>query len=304
MKLIAHHIRSFNQAFKTIFQSPIEHLINIMVLALIITMCAAGLSLDISLDNWKNHNITYPQMAIYMDTNANQADVNGVQQSLLKIGKPTVHDFKLISKQQALDELQNDHKMKAIASETIDANNNPLPDVIIVNTGTLDSTTLNKLTMQINQLPMVNDIQIDTNYANKISDLFRFANNVSVTIQMLFMLVLSMVVYNMIRLQMMLKNDAIRVSRLIGASDSFIMRPLVHYAIMQVTIASIVAIGGITLLANNINGLFDKFNSLFGNGFRISILPIEQFVILWFALIVFTYFTVFLAVRWVFRNAR
>lgn len=302
MRKLNHHLKSFKNAWYTILTQPFEHLINVLVLALIITICAAGLSLNNSLEVWKQKNIVYPQMIVYMNSNANEADINNVQQTLVKIGKPTINDFKFISKQQALDEMHNDQRMKDVASDVIDPNNNPLPDVIIVNAGTVESTALTKLNMQLEQLPLVDDVQMDINYANKISDLLGFANKISLGMQGLFIVVLSLVVYNMIRLQMMLKSDAIQVSRLIGASDSFIMRPLIHYAIWQVTLATAIAGGGIYLFTQNLNAIFVHFSSLFGNGFQLQVLPIKEFMTMWGVLIVFTIFTVFLAVRWVFRN--
>lgn len=299
-----HHIRSFKQAWQTILFHPFEHLINILVLALVITICAAGLSLNNSLDTWKQHNITYPQIMVYMDTRASEAEIDSVQKNLVKIGKPIVNDFKYISKQQALTDLQNDSRTKDIASDVISADNNPLPDMIIINTGVAESDALSKLSMQLEQMPLVEKVQIDINYANKISSLLGFAKKITFSTQILFILVLSLVIYNMIRLQMMLKSDAINVSRLIGASDSFIMRPLIHYAIWQVTLATAVAGGGIYLLTTNLNSMFTHFNNLFGNGFSLQILPLQEFIILWLTLLVFTVFTVFLAVRWVFRNGK
>lgn len=302
MQKLNHHIRSLKQAWITMLTNPFEHLINIVILALIITACTAGLSLNNSLGVWKQHNTVYPQIMISMNTNANQADIDVVQKTLVKIGQPLIHDFKYISKAQALDELNNDQNMKEMASGVIDANDNPLPDVIIINTATAESDALTKLSMQLNQLNLVDSVHMDINYANKVSDLLGFATKISFGIQLLFIVVLSLVIYNMIRLQMMLKSDAIQVSRLIGASDSFIMRPLIHYAIWQVTIATAFAGGGIYLFTKNLNNLFQNFSHLFGTGFQLQPLPISEFIIMWLVLVIFTIFTVFLAVRWVFNN--
>lgn len=302
MQKLTHHRHSFAQAWITMLKNPVEHLINILVLALIIGICAAGLSLNNSLNVWQQKNITYPQIMLYLDNNANQADVANIEKVLNNVAKTTIHDYKYVSKAQALTELQQDQQMKSIASDVIDPNNNPLPDVLIINTATAESAALTKLNTQLGQLPMVDNIQIDMNYASKIQQLLSFASKVSTAAQILFILVLSLVIYNMVRLQMMLKSDAIKVSRLIGASDSFIMRPLFHYAIWQVTLAYIIAGGILRLMTSNLNNLFASFGNLFGKGFEFTTLPIGEFCLLWIILVIFTMFTVFLAVRWVFRN--
>ena len=301
MHKLTHHIRSFKQAWLTIFQHPVEHLISILVLALIITICAAGLSLNNSLNVWQQQNVVYPQLTLYLENNANQADVENIERNLNQ-QKNLIRDYKFVGKQQALDELRQDQQMKSIASDVIESANNPLPDVLIVNTLSAESTVLNRLNLQLSQLPMVADVQMDLHYASKVQELLGFIRQISLAAQILFIVVLSLVIYNMIRLQMMLKSDAIKVSRLIGASDSYIMRPLCHYAVWQVTLATGLAAFGIHQMTRNLNLMFANFSNLFGKAFAFKTLPLGEFVLMWGVLVVFTIFTVFLAVRWVFRN--
>jgi cell division transport system permease protein len=302
MQKITHHIRSFNQAWLSIFKQPIEHLINIVVLALIISICALGISLHNNLAIWQQQNITYPQIMMYLDKTANQADVANIEKVLTGLSKTSVRNYQFISKQQGLAELQQDQQLKSIASDVIDQNNNPLPDILIVNTATSESATLQHLNMQLSQLPMVDNVQVDMNYAGKVSDLIGFTSKVTMFAQILFIVVLALVVYNMIRLQMLIKSEAVQVSRLIGASDSFIMRPLIHYAVWQVSLATVIAGGTVYYLTNTINALFANFSNLFGKNLHFAQLVPLQLFALWIVLVVFTIFTVFLAVRWVFHN--
>ncbi len=303
MNKLIHHLQSFKQAWLTIFRQPFEHLINIIVLALIITICATGLTLNNSLNHWQKNNLVYPQLMLYLDSNANPADINNIEKALNKLTNGTVKNYQFISKAQGLAELQQDQQMKSIASDVIDANNNPLPDMFIVNAATTESQSLEKLNLQLGQLPMVDNVQLDMQYASKVNELMNFAKTIGEFAIILFGAVLALVVYNMIRLQMLLKSDAIKVSRLIGASDSFIMRPLIHYAVWQVTLATAIAVGSLHYLTKSLNIMFANFSNLFGKGFQLASLELFQFAGLWLALIIFTIFTVFLAVQWVFRNS-
>ncbi len=302
MKKIIYHWHSFKQAWATISKSPLEHLINILVLSLIITLCIFTLAINNSLNIWQQKNIVYPQIMLYMDKDASKDDINSIDKSLKKYSKVLIRDFHFISKEQGLAELQQDQKLKEIASDTIESNVNPLPDIFVIDTNTAESTELQHLNLKLGQLPKVVDVQMDLAYAAKIRDLIGFSNQIGLFCQCLFIIVLSLVVYNMVRLQMLLKSDAILVSRLIGASDSFIMRPLIHYAVWQVTLATIISALAYCYINKFFNGLFAKFTNLFGSGFNLSAIPLLEFIILWIILIIFTIFTVFLAVRWVFRN--
>jgi cell division transport system permease protein len=303
MRLLLHHVHSSKHSLMTILRHPVEHLINIFVLAIIISICALGFSLNNSITSWKNHNVVYPQAMVYLDKNANQADVANIGKALTKLSPKYIREYKFISKAQGLAYLTQDEQMKQLALGAVDANNNPLPDSFVLNLNSVESQDIARLNMQLSQLPMVDNVQIDTTYAAKVHDLLYFATQIGVMVEVFFIVVLTLVVYNIIRLQMLLKSDAIAVSRLIGASDSFIMRPLIHYAIWQVTLASVVAGAIVQALTHNLNKLFGNLINLFGKDFQLSLITLPQAGIMWLVLVVFTIFSVFLAVRWVFRNS-
>ena len=79
--------------------------------------------------------------------------------------------------------------------------------------------------------------------------------------------------------------------------------PLIHYAVWQVTLATAIAAASLRYLTQTLNTMFANFSNLFGKGFQLAPLELYQFGALWLALIIFTIFTVFLAVQWVFRNS-
>ena len=81
------------------------------------------------------------------------------------------------------------------------------------------------------------------------------------------------------------------------------MRPLMHYAVWQVTLAMLIAVAGLRYITSSLNLMFASFSNLFGQNFRIIQLAPQQLIMLWVILVIFTIFTVFLAVRWVFNHS-
>lgn len=302
MKQLIYHWQSFKYAWETIFRHPLEHLINILVLALIITLCGLSLSIHNNLYIWQEHNVVYPQIMLYLDKDANPDNINNIDKALHKINKSIIRDYHFISKTQGLAELKQDQKLKEIASDIVDEKNNPLPDVFVINASTAESAELHRLNLRLSQLPKVNEVQIDLSYAGKIKSLINFANKVGIFSQMLFIIVLGLVVYNMVRLQMLLKSHAILVSRLLGASDSFIMRPLMHYVLWQITMAAIIAGLGLHYFTNSLNNLFAHFDNLFGKNLVLAQLSLAELSAMWLIIVIFATFTIFLAVRWVFKH--
>ncbi len=296
MQKLSLHYQSLLSSLIRIICHPIEHLLNILVISVIVAILCAIMVINKTSDIWERTNITYPQIVIYLDTQANQADVSAIEATLNRYNTKLIKNYQFIGKDSGLKELANDEQLKQIASDVISDNTNPLPDVLIVNTASADLTELNKLTTKISGLPMVDNVQMDSDYATKISELITFIKKFGGFLQALFIAVLVLIIYNMIRLQMLTRNDEITVSRLIGASDSFIMRPLIYYAICQTIIGAVVAYIITNAFVKLANQLLVNSSTLFGSSFTIATLETGQLFLLIISLIIFTIFSVFLAI--------
>jgi cell division transport system permease protein len=303
MKTISMHFRGFILAIGKIIKSPLEHLLNILTLAVIITALGSVLVISKNINILQKNNLNFPQIVIYLKDNATQNDISSVEAAINKFNTKIIKNYQFISKEEGLKELQQDSTLKQIASDVITNNNNPIPDVLIINTNTADNHRLQMLVEKISKLDKVDDVQMDNNYANKIENMADFITRISHMLQIAFSVILVIILYNMIRLQMLLRQDEIIVSRLIGASDSFIMRPLAYYAVLQIIIATAFALYAVNLFVNYINRLFFHLTSLFGRNFLLIGLDNVQMLELAGILVIFGVFAVFLAVRWVFRNS-
>ena len=301
MKLISAHYRSVHAAIIRIVKNPVEHALNILVISIIVAILSSIFVVTQSSENWERNNIKFPQIMIFLSPDAKQADISKLEAAINKYDQKLVKGYAFISKQQGLNELQQDNRLKNIASDVIADNANPLPDILIVNTSTANAKLLEQLTSRISHMTNVDSVQMDSSYAGKVSDLITFIKHIATMLQITFILVLVLVIYNMIRLQMLLRRDEILVSRLIGASDSFIMRPLAYYAVLQIILGSAIAYVLVNLFINFMNHLFISLNSLFGHSFLLSNLSPLELAEMLGILIIFTIFAVFLAVRWVFK---
>lgn len=303
MKLISAHFRSLKAASLKLIKSPAEHIINILTVSIIIAVLSSIFVITKSSAIWEKNNLSFPQIMIYLNQDAKQEDVSKLEVIINHFNQKLIKNYQFVSKEEGLNELQNDTQLKAITSDVLESNANPLPDILIVNTNSSNIKLLDQLTNRISHMPMVDNVQMDSSYASKIDDLINFIKKIATFLQIVFVIMFVLVLYNMIRLQMLLCRDEINVSRLIGASDTFIMRPLAYYAILQVILASGIAYILVNLFINFINGLFSHLNSLFGNTFLLSNLNRMELVQMLCILIIFTIFAVFLAVRWVFKNS-
>lgn len=305
MKKISLHYHSFIDALSRIIKTPFEHLLNILILSIVISGLCSVLVINKNINHWQEKSINFPQIIIYFKTTATQTDISLVENTINKFNSKHIKNYQFISKNDGLKELQQDDTLKQIASDVISSNSeNPIPDVLVVNTNTSNLSQLQMLKNKIGKLGPVAEVQMDTNYANKLTDLSNCTTQILHFLQIAITILLIIVTYNLIRLQMLLRQDEIIVSRLLGASDSFIMRPLTYYAILQVGLATALGITTVNLLIRNLNSMFLSLNNLFGPGF--ILLPLNQIDLAQIVAIImiFSIFAVFLAVRWVFRKSQ
>jgi cell division transport system permease protein len=77
------------------------------------------------------------------------------------------------------------------------------------------------------------------------------------------------VVFNTIRLQVMTQREEIEVSRLVGATDSFICRPFYYTGALLGLIAGGVALIAVAIALNPLNAAIADFARLYASEFRL-----------------------------------
>lgn len=302
MKLLSLHRRAFTSSVFRVMMNPVEHILNILVMGIIVAILSVVFIISKNINNLENTNIAYPQIMVSMQQDAKAYDTAYIEEIINKYSGKSIRGYKFISKEEGFKDLQNDTDLKKIASDAITDMGQAVPDVLIINTNTSDMKILNYLKNKISNLPKVESVDLDDHYASKVSDLINFGKIIIEFAEILFTIVLVLVVYNIIRLQMLLRQEEISVSRLIGASDSFIMRPLIYYVLIQVLCGALFAFYLVNLFVLFLNSMFLNLNNLFGKDFLFHSLNSIQMLNIFIILAIFSAFTVFIAVKMVFRN--
>jgi cell division transport system permease protein len=88
------------------------------------------------------------------------------------------------------------------------------------------------------------------------------------------------VVFNTIRLQVMTQRDEIEVSRVVGATDSFICRPFYYSGALLGLSAGAVALGVVALALRPLNDAIGEFARLYASEFRLAPLSLEATAVL------------------------
>lgn len=179
-----------------------------------------------------------PQITLYMELNAAQADNETVKSLLAKDTRISESTF--IGKQEGLEELQTSLGGQDLVSML---DENPLPDVFIV---TPDPATppevMQALQQDLAKLPMVESAKLDTEWMQTLYQINDFVHKIfwflAITLSVAFVLV----AHNTIRLQILSRKEEIEITKLLGAPASFIRRPFLYQATWQGILSAVLSL--------------------------------------------------------------
>ena len=228
------HFEAAKNAVRQLFKQPLATLLILVLLAIAMSLPLAlylGVQSSQAVLGKLNES---PQITLYMEQNADEAD-SSVVKELLAADK-RIEKSEFIGKAQGLSELQTSMGEQDIVSML---DSNPLPDAFVVSPkpgGT--PSEMQALRQDLAKLPMVESAQLDTEWMQTLYQIDDFVQKVlaflSVTLSVAFVLV----AHNTIRLQILSRKEEIEITKLLGAPSSFIRRPFLYQAVWQSLLAA------------------------------------------------------------------
>ena len=228
------HFEAAKNAVRQLFKQPLATLLILVMLAIAMSLPLAlylGVQSSQAVLGKLNES---PQITLYMEQNADEAD-SAVVKELLAADK-RIEKSEFIGKAQGLSELQTSMGEQDIVSML---DSNPLPDAFVVSPkpgGT--PSEMQALRQDLAKLPMVESAQLDTEWMQTLYQIDDFVQKVlaflSVTLSVAFVLV----AHNTIRLQILSRKEEIEITKLLGAPSSFIRRPFLYQAVWQSLLAT------------------------------------------------------------------
>ncbi|MGN6984691.1 permease-like cell division protein FtsX [Neisseria sp. P0008.S010] len=228
------HFEAAKNAVRQLFKQPLATLLILVMLAIAMSLPLAlylGVQSSQAVLGKLNES---PQITLYMEQNADEAD-SAVVKELLTADK-RIEKSEFIGKAQGLSELQTSMGEQDIVSML---DSNPLPDAFVVSPkpgGT--PSEMQALRQDLAKLPMVESTQLDTEWMQTLYQIDDFVQKVlaflSVTLSVAFVLV----AHNTIRLQILSRKEEIEITKLLGAPSSFIRRPFLYQAVWQSLLAA------------------------------------------------------------------
>lgn len=258
------HWQTLVLTLRRLARNPLATLLNVTVIGVALALPLGGYMLLQNLGSVARQLTGNPQISLFLARDANKADIAGLEASLRQM--PGVRGLRFISREQALEGLKQSENLSDVIATL---QSNPLPDAFVLEAGG-SAAELERLEPRLKALPKVAHVQLDSAWAKRLETLLALGRTVVLILASLLACGLVAVTFNTIRLQILTQKDEIEVSKLIGATDSFIRRPFFHLGFAQGALGGLAALAIVYLCMLILNRSILELAQLYGSDFRLS----------------------------------
>lgn len=219
------HKHAAREGLDTIRQKPLHHLMTIAVISLTLVF---SLLLYLLIHNVANMAGNWQQgghITLYLQSSKTP------QVLLDKLRTNTgIQEYTFKSPEQGMQELMQQEGMQDLMQYLPE---NPLPAAVEITPSSIIDTPekLEALFQELQQLPEVEQVKLDKDWAGRLHTLFTFSANLTLVLMGLLALAVLSITGNSLRLTIHSRQQDIQVLKLVGATDAFILRPFLYQGV-------------------------------------------------------------------------
>ncbi|MDD5180218.1 MAG: permease-like cell division protein FtsX [Gallionellaceae bacterium] len=259
---LAQHGRVLLFTVHRFLATPVSSLLNILVIGIALSLPGGLYVLLQNIQGMAEQVAGTPQISVFLSMDASHDDIARINKQLKQ--HEAVGRVEFVPRDRALEQLK---RTTGLADVIGGLTQNPLPDAFIVYPKKSDVQVLEVLRDELQKWPKLEHVQLDSDWVRKLEALLKFGRLAVLILAILLSFALVAVTFNTIRLQILTLRNEIEVSKLIGATNSFIRRPFLYFGLLQGLLGGVAAwliiMMGIFLLNSSLAGLAQLYSSNF-----------------------------------------
>ena len=272
----AHHRETLRASLVKMLHEPMQTVLTVMVIAIALALPA---SLYLTVDNVQQVGSNFEssaQITVFVNKGAKPEAIEGLEKKLN--GMTGVNSVEYISAQQALLEFK---ALSGFGSALRYLEDNPLPAVFLVQPmmeGEVDLVQTQKIITDIKALPVVDDVQIDMAWLQRLHLLIEMGHKIVLALGITLGIGVLLVIGNTIRLAIESRRNEIIVVKLVGGTNAYVRRPFLYTGLLLglfgALIASIMLFSCLMWISSSVENLA----SLYQSQYRLQGLGITGFL--------------------------
>ena len=265
------HFQAFNRALVRIFSNFTSSLMMFVVIGVTLFLPSSGLLIVENISQISN-NIAYDaELSLFLEKGIKQDQIDFIQSALNKtlIIKKTHYESKLT----AWDKLQSKLNLNPLSTGISE---NPLPDAFFISLNTFNEKEINALIDNLKTIDGVENVFFDAGWVKKLRSILYLLKIGLAFLGAILITILIVVIGNTIRLQTLTHKDEIEVSKLIGATNSFIQRPFIYTGLIYGLGGGLITISTLKLTIEVFNKAAINLEAMLGGTFILKNLVWQQ----------------------------
>jgi cell division transport system permease protein len=215
-------------ALRRLAGAPLNTLLALLAIGIALALPATGQMLLGNALQLARNAAPAPQISLFLNQSADKRASQDIETRLK--AHPGVQSARLIPREDTLARMKTSEGL----ADVIEAlPRNPFPDAFVVTPADERPEAMEQLAADLRKLPKVEHVQLDSAWVRRLDALLKLGRTGVLLLAVLLGVGLVAITFNTIRAQVLANRGEIEVSRLLGATDSFIRRPFQYFGALQ-----------------------------------------------------------------------
>lgn len=269
------HIKQAKASFSALWQRPLGNILTLAVVSIALAMPACLYLLGKNVAGAAEDVASPSQVSAYL--------VEGMPDARVMVLKdeietwPLVKTVEYISPQQGLADLSQyagfDQALSLLSGYA-------LPGVLVITPDSELKSDIQSIAQDVRKQQDVTDVRLDEDWLARLDAIKTLASIIVITLTVLMLGAVFLIVGNTLRFNVLANKEEIQTMKLIGATDSFILRPYLYTGMWFGVLGAIIAWLATTVMTFVMNSAVEDLAALYDSQFRLNGLNWDESLLL------------------------
>jgi cell division transport system permease protein len=258
------HANQAKESFAYMWKRPLGNILTLAVIAMALALPSSVYLVGKNIAKVAEDVASPSQVSAYLDEEVAEARIMVLKDQIESW--ENVESVKYISSQQGLNDLSEFSGFEQAISLLSDYS---LPAVLVVQPSVQSDTEIKAIAQAISSEQGITDVRLDEDWLARLDAMKNLATTIVATLAVLMISAVFLIVGNTLRFTVLAHKEEIQVMKLIGATDSFILRPYLYSGMWFGLIGSVLAWLLTAIITVLLNGAVDDLSMLYDSQFHL-----------------------------------
>ena len=256
---LAQHVAALRLALSRLAAAPLNTLLSILAIGVALALPAGGQMLLGNAVSVVRSAAPQPQLSVFMVVGVETKATTAVGERLRQ--NPNTRNVEFVSRDDTLARMKGSTGLKDVIEVL---GRNPFPDAFIITPKNDSPEAMEAMAVEFKKLAKVEHVQLDAAWVRRLDALLKLGRTGIMLLGLLLGAGLIAITFNIIRMQVLTMRAEVEVSRLLGATDSFIRRPFLYFGSLLGLLGGCGALALVAAATLLLNAPLTELASLYG----------------------------------------